>query len=339
MPQPRRGPGPARPHLRRPPGYSCAGSPQTAREYFTDLRIPSAIALASWPPAREFNPAPLAKAVEHHLTTHRREIDALPGELRQHTWDRPPKSAIASGVLLHTADQILALDQHDRDEALRSMLRSGPGPDSGKWGRTDLHLFHASLSFRSAVMQARDRRSQNLARGPSSRLDPNSYRPEHIPQWLPDHWLQYPNGDLLAPRLRHPMQRRAAAVRLIQMVSDMGVQAAARFLGIPDTWPERRAGNQRLPIALFLNDREIELLANQISDTTTGPLSGRRSLRGPGTTPPFDNPWKHQAASEFVWSRVTGSERALAPLIPALPPQLRHRRHWGSMPTVSPRRV
>ncbi|MFF4755312.1 hypothetical protein ACWD5R_41185 [Streptomyces sp. NPDC002514] len=32
-----------------------------------------------------------------------------------------------------------------------------------------------------------------------------------------------------------------------------------------------------------------------------------------------------------IWSRVTGSERALAPLIPALPPQLRHRRHWGSI--------
>ncbi|MFE2874508.1 TniQ family protein [Streptomyces roseus] len=204
-----------------------AGSPQTAREYFTDLRILSAIILATWPLAREFNPAPLTKAVEHHLTMHRREIDALPGERRQRTWDRPPEPAIASAALLHTADQILALDQHDRDEALRSMLRSGPDPDSGKWGRTDLHLFHASLSFRSAVMQARDRRSQNLARGPSSRLGSDSYRPEHIPQWLPDHWLQYPNGDLLAPRLRHPMQRRAAAVRLIQMVSRMGVQAAA----------------------------------------------------------------------------------------------------------------
>ncbi|ADI12631.1 hypothetical protein SBI_09513 [Streptomyces bingchenggensis BCW-1] len=28
---------------------------------------------------------------------------------------------------------------------------------------------------------------------------------------------------------------------------------------------------------------------------------------------------------------TTGSERVLAPLIPALPPQLRHRRHWGSI--------
>ncbi|MYS17863.1 hypothetical protein [Streptomyces sp. SID4982] len=200
-------------------------------------------------------------------------------------------------------------------------------------------------------MQARDRRTQNLARGPGSRLAPNSYRPEHIPQWLPDHWLQHPNGDFLALRLRHPMQRRAAAVRLIQMASDMGVQAAARFLGIPDTWPERRAGNQRLPIALFLNDREIALLADRISDTTcttdyrhrrislatwTLPQRDWATIWGqvtprPGTTPPHGSRRKHQAASEFIWSRVTGSERALAPLIPALLPQLRHRRHWGSI--------
>lgn len=135
------------------------------------------------------------------------------------------------------------------------------------------------------------------------------------------------------------------------MVSDMVVQAAARFLGIPDTWPERRAGNQRLPIAPFLNDREIELLANRISDTTcttdyrhrrislatwTLPQTHWATIWGQvtprsGTTPPHDSPRKHQAASEFVWSRVTGSERALAPVIPGLPPQLRHRRHWGSI--------
>ncbi|WP_406417338.1 hypothetical protein OH809_35710 [Streptomyces sp. NBC_00873] len=131
----------------------------------------------------------------------------------------------------------------------------------------------------------------------------------------------------------------------------MVVQAAARFLGIPDTWPERRAGNQRLPIAPFLNDREIELLANRISDTTcttdyrhrrislatwTLPQTHWATIWGQvtprsGTTPPHDSPRKHQAASEFVWSRVTGSERALAPVIPGLPPQLRHRRHWGSI--------
>ncbi len=50
-----------------------------------------------------------------------------------------------------------------------------------------------------------------------------------------------------------------------------------------------------------------------------------------GTTQPHDSSRKHQAASEFVWSRVTGRERALAPLTPALPPQLRHRKHWGSI--------
>ncbi|KUJ41743.1 hypothetical protein ACZ90_67840 [Streptomyces albus subsp. albus] len=130
------------------------------------------------------------------------------------------------------------------------------------------------------------------------------------------------------------------------MVSDMGVQAAARFLGIPGTWPERRGGNQRLPIALFLNDRETDLLANRISDITCTtddrhrrislatwrpPQTHRATIWGqvtprPGPTRPLDSPRKHQAVSEFVWSRATGSERALAPRIPALPPQLRHRR-------------
>ncbi|MET9660457.1 hypothetical protein [Streptomyces sp. NPDC006510] len=110
---------------------------------------------------------------------------------RQHTRDRPPESAIASAALLHTADQILALDQHDRDEAL-------------------------SLATWT------------------------------LPQ---THWA-----------------------------------------------------------------------------TIWGQVTPR-----PGTTPPLDSPRKHQAASEFVRPRVTRSERALAPPIPALPPQLRHRRHWESI--------
>ncbi|MEV6128428.1 hypothetical protein AB0M05_16590 [Streptomyces violaceusniger] len=76
----------------------------------------------------------------------------------------PPQQA-----LLHTAGQILALDQRDLDEALRSMLRSGPDPDSGKRGRTHLHLFHASLTCRSPITQARrdvvltERRSPTIA--------------------------------------------------------------------------------------------------------------------------------------------------------------------------------
>ncbi|EST35504.1 hypothetical protein M878_05440 [Streptomyces roseochromogenus subsp. oscitans DS 12.976] len=142
---------------------------------------------------------------------------------------------------------------------------------------------------------------------------------------LSDHWLQFPNGDLLTPRLRYPVQRRAAVVRLIQMVSAMGVHEAARFLGVPDTRPERRAGHQRLPIALFLNDRKIELLANRISDTTcttdqrhrrislatrTLPPTHRATVWGqvaprPDTTPPLDSPRKHQPplteyADQFV---------------------------------------
>ncbi|MFI5986956.1 TniQ family protein, partial [Streptomyces sp. NPDC051555] len=328
-----------------------AGSSQAARTYFTDLRILSAIVLATWPLAMEFNPAPLSKAIESDLSRHHRKLSVMPVERRNHTWDRPPESAIASAALLHTADQILALDQNERDEAIRSMIRSGPAPDSGRWGRTNLALVQASAPFQKAVRQAQEHRSRNLGRGPGRRLDPNLYRPEHVPQWLPDHWLQHPNGERLTAHLHRPMHRRAAAVQLIQMMSDMSVQEAELFLGIQGTYLELGDGDHRLPVALLLNDRELEVLANRSREAIcpTDYRHRRKSLPSwtlpqshwatiwqqiaprPGTTPPHDGPRKHQAASEFVWARVTGSERPLAPRIPVLPPQLRHRKSWASL--------
>ncbi|MFE6849106.1 hypothetical protein [Streptomyces sp. NPDC057686] len=146
--------------------------------------------------------------------------------------------------------------------------------------------------------------------------------------------------------------RRSAAVRLVQLATGMDPGAAADYLGIPASWHSSHVKQPRLPnhwhydysrerlreafsrlascapaapaastavdyrarrlhdMDWTLDARDWELISVQISKQEEG-LSPSKS-----TLLPLDDSLR-DVASTFIWSRVTGSERCLAPTISA----------------------
>ncbi|WP_439678215.1 TniQ family protein [Embleya sp. MST-111070] len=308
-----------------------------AIHHFTGLRVLSAVVVATWPVGRDFGFAASSDALEEYVgDLRRRAVDANdPTRVR---WDTPPRSALATATLLETADAILALARAELRGVLGSMLHTRPRTAAGRWGRTRLHLQrHAPdrlrREFRAVLTNTTLTRT--LVRGPGIRRHQARHPPEHVPQWLPDAWTIH-----LSSRPANHRARRLAAIRLVQMASDMDLGEAARYLGIPESWwridDRRPHSGRRLPRNLFEQDDALARLATLL-DAVPAPTDYRHrrtSLDGwtlPGEEwraihrrlPPLRHrvdaaydTRKRQAASEFVWSRVTHSEPDLAPRIP-----------------------
>jgi hypothetical protein len=198
---------------------------------------------------------------------------------------------------------------------------------------------YAAPRLRSAIASAQTNpsRTRALIRGPKSRLRHTGYLPDHIPQWLPDDWLTHlTDDDKPTSRRQQDLLRRAAAIRLVQMASNTDSGEASRFLGISDVWwlPDAIPHwNQRLPRNVFQHDDDLARLADTL-DGRTDLIDFRRrrlSLVGwilperegrtihaqhpaPGGRggPELDE-HRRRTVSDFIRTRVTGSERRLAP--------------------------
>ncbi|MEU6405270.1 TniQ family protein [Streptomyces sp. NPDC046985] len=160
---------------------------------------------------------------------------------------------------------------------------------------------------------------------------------EHIPQFLPVSWLsaaifEDPESIIAARRRR---LRRVLPVHLVQAISNLNFLEAAAFLGIPTSWSTQ----DRLriqPLAPFqdLKDRDLPATLRRLAQHIVGgkridyqarrtEFSGwilddktwddlcqhKNSLTGRKPTRRT-----REAASAFVWSRVTKSEFSLAPV-------------------------
>ncbi|MFG2631715.1 hypothetical protein [Streptomyces sp. NPDC048473] len=170
---------------------------------------------------------------------------------------------------------------------------------------------------------------------PTHTLTDIGIAPEHIPQSLPSSWL-------LAATLEDSEQaltsrrrlRRVLPGHLVQAISDMNFLEAAAFLGIPASWttqgrvlirpltPYQDLKDRDLPATLkrlaehVLGQADIDYRARRmqfsrwsIDDGTWNELC-RHHRQGRGPKPTERT---RECASAFVWSRVTGSEFALAP--------------------------
>ncbi|MEU3657965.1 TniQ family protein [Streptomyces sp. NPDC032161] len=191
---------------------------------------------------------------------------------------------------------------------------------------------------------------------PSHTLTDFGIAPEHIPQSLPSSWL-------LAATLEDSEQaltsrrrlRRILPVHLVQAISDMNFLEAAAFLGIPTSWttqgrlrvkplnPYQDLKDRDLPATLkrlaehVISQESIDYRARRmqfsrwsIDDRTWDELC-RLHRRGRGPKPTERT---RESASAFVWSYVTGSEFALAPVFQ--PPMRPHdRSHTDDLPHLT----
>ncbi|MYT23691.1 hypothetical protein GTW69_25985 [Streptomyces sp. SID7760] len=180
---------------------------------------------------------------------------------------------------------------------------------------------------------------------PTNTLTDLGIAPELIPQCLLGSWLlattlKDSERDLTSYRLR-----RVLPVHLVQAISDMNFLEAAAFLGIPTSWttqsrlrikpldPRRDLKNGDLPATLrllaqhVLGQEKVDYRARRmqfsrwsIDDRTWDELCRQRPP-GRGRKP---NEHTRECASAFVWSYITGSEFALAPVFQ--PPMRPHDR-------------
>ncbi|MDX3078511.1 hypothetical protein [Streptomyces sp. MI02-7b] len=237
------------------------------------------------------------------------------------------------------------MDDKDLRSALRSILEQGPQPDKSIWGQTWKRL-QATCSPRlkrelepTVLVQYT---SRTLAGGPTAPSRFGGYRPEHVPQHLPDSWYR----ELLDVTLRnyHRLRvlRRTAAVRLVQLPSGLTMASAAQYLGIPDGWlrydhTTHRGGSPHLAKDPFAFDDAVESIARildelpdpvdyhhrraQLTDWTLSQAAWEEihtQLPVPRSRRhvPQLNACKRQCASTLIWTTVTQSERCLAPVIP-----------------------
>lgn len=181
---------------------------------------------------------------------------------------------------------------------------------------------------------------------PTHTLTDFGIAPERIPQSLPSSWL-------LAATLEDSEQaltsrrrlRRVLPVHLVQAISDMNFLESAAFLGIPTSWTTR--GRLRVkPLTPYqdLKDRDLPATLRRLAehvisqgsidyrarrmqfsrwsiDDRTWDELCRLHRRGRGPKPTERT---RECASAFVWSYVTGSEFALAPVFQ--PPMRPHDR-------------
>lgn len=169
----------------------------------------------------------------------------------------------------------------------------------------------------------------------------HDYRPEHIPQHLPEDWFTVlVEASIANPLPRSLRFRRAAAVQLVQIATGTSMADAATFLQIPETWftgqrPQVApltalvlskdfnvadafetviAHIGRAPDRIDYRERRRRFLFWRMSreswETLVQELPGR---------PTSWSDTRRRACSAIIWTHLTGSEWRLAPDADPLP--------------------
>ncbi|WP_369166391.1 TniQ family protein [Streptomyces sp. R28] len=314
----------------------------------SDLRHLSAIICATWPHSWRGD---LTPAVARALSTDlRRPTQPGPdGSTGQHRWDCAPPSAPATAAVLSIATQLLNLPLRELRKELQDLARHAPSNLDPAWGRTWnlLSLKHSPV-IEYEVKQAFQSQQPRMPAGhePVLAPRPHGYRPEHIPQHLPEEWFTVlREASTPRPLPRSLKLRRIAAVQLVQIATGQSMAEAADFLQIPGTWFNGQPRQQLPPLNMHLRTgpfnltTAFEALASHIGHAPDPidyrqrrerfaswslPREDRADLISglPGAKPHRDlsetRSRLEECASALVWSNLTGSEWRLAPTIDPL---------------------
>jgi TniQ len=323
-----------------------------ASEYFTDLRLATALINATWPHGRDLLDADTAERIDANS---RKLHDGPGGRRNQQVHDMPPRDPIACGALLMTADRLLSRD--DLPDLISDLTRAAFGSPSSRtpWAVLyDRHKSDCSERLRQVAEpvtrtfpQVSGRRG---TRGPLR----SGYQPEHIPAFLEPEWHERYLASCAGSAVKSV--RRAAAVRLVQWVMGGTYDDAAQFLGITpvqthllstrETRHSARAGCNPLQF-----DRALRALASELQSTRQPLIDYRRRRQAlhewvlsidawnalvrelPPTrfqTRTLTGDRKRQDASVFIWTLVTRGEHLFAPrpLEAAQPTEIQQR--WAA---------
>jgi hypothetical protein len=343
-------------------GWLSPATPaQTAFHKFADLRVMASIVNATWPHRADATDLPdvLMAALDEHNAVQQRAAESVGGKpphrASRHPslWSTEPRSTAATAALLALADARLQYPVHQMRQTQISLLEHAPETSDRRWGVTWVTLKRdASPLFRHEIDNAFSRRFP--ARHPPGASDRTAcvipvrargYLAEHIPQNLPDEWFTLLSNASRPKPLPRSSQtngmRRVVAVQLVQAVTGMRMDEAARFLGIPSHWigafpaplhPLRLTFQKKpydLPGALEHLGEHIASLSEPIdyrqrretfgswNFTTTAWKKIRRSIpttAWAGRSGAEERELRlRECSSAFIWALLTGSEWRLAP--------------------------
>lgn len=332
-----------------PASTLSAGMPAPPDRYFADLRALALLACSTWPAARDLSPSEeAASAIDQHVDSSRRQARdrraSSPTGGSHVRLDFPPGDAAASSGLVHIADRILAGSSDQVREQLVPLLPPGTR-SAGRttWGHA---MARADPPCSDGLQAAAGPLLRTFSRtGGRRNADFRTERwgPENIPAFLPENWLarHFTPADGVSTRFT----RRAASLRLVQMVAGGSLGEAARFLGIGSAdvaWPGSgaygatgrvRTGARQQPGPLGF-DTALEAIARDLDDPATPLVDYRRRRQAlhawhidedawagiiarlppsPGPQQPDLGDRKRQVASVYVWTRVTSGEHIFAP--------------------------
>ncbi|MCB5906036.1 TniQ family protein [Streptomyces pinistramenti] len=337
---------------------------QTAFHNFADLLVMASIVNATWPHGAAATDLPhaLSAAFDEHLAVQQRAAESVGGKPPHRSsrhpslWSTEPRSSAATAALLAIAHAHLQHPVHRMRKTLITLLEHAPETADRRWGSTwgTLQL-DASPLIRHEIDNAFRRRfPAQHPPGTSDQPDRTAcvipvrtrgYRAESIPQHIPDEWFTLvSNASRPKPLPRSPQAtglRRALAVQLVQAVTGMRMDEAARFLGVPAHWighfpaplhPLRlifQKDPYDLPGALEYLGEHIASLPEPIDHrqrretfrswnlTTTAWKRIRRSHPAPqwSSRPGAEGRENRlrECSSAVIWTYLTGSEWKLAP--------------------------
>jgi hypothetical protein len=337
------------------PGDTISGGmPAAARQYFIDLRLITHLIRASWPRPQDLLAIPGA-AREAISQDHRRgqqQHRDLRG-IRRTTYDVPPLDARTCAALLITADRLLQCQQPRLlTEQLRHLLGYDTrSPGHATWTRQILvGKPDCSPGLRRALAPILQTNtplpSGRVRKALQTPVRKTRYRPEHIAGFLQDDWYQRCFARMEGIRPRN--LRRAAAIHLCQIAVGGPVTDAARLVGMPATharqsvdavyrWARSRPDPGEFETALHQLADELDSAPHLIDYQRRRDALNHWCI-DPATWQQLTNGLEHnhhgqmalgdhkrQAASIFVWTRVTQSEHLLAPrpIFDQQPPEVR----------------
>ncbi|MET8531515.1 TniQ family protein [Streptomyces sp. NPDC005065] len=306
-----------------------------ASEYFTDLRLATALISTTWPHGRHLLDADTAERIDS--SSH--QLHGGPGGKRnQQARDTPPRDPIACGALLMAADRLLRRD--DLPDLLSDLTRAAFGNPSGRtpWAVLyDKHKNDCSERLRQAAEHATRAFPRVDGRGGTRAPLKSVYQAEHIPAFLEPDWYQRHLANCAGSETK--AVRRAAAVRLVQWAMGGSYDNAAKFLGITPVQTHLLTGREtRRSVRRGCNplelDRALRALASELQSPRQPPVDYRHRRQAlhewvlsvdawsalvrelPPTLLQFrtlSDDRKRQDASVFIWTLVTRGEHLYAP--------------------------
>ncbi|MBT2427593.1 TniQ family protein [Streptomyces sp. ISL-112] len=306
-----------------------------ASEYFTDLRLATALISTTWPHGRDLLDADTAERIDSNS----QKLHHGPGgRPNQQLRDTPPRDPVVCGALLMAADRLLS--RGDLSDFMSEITRAAFGSPSSRTPWAVLYDKHKNdCSERLRQVAEPVTRTFPLVNGRGGTRAPlrTGYQAEHIPAFLEPDWYQRYLASCAGSESK--TVRRVSAVRLVQWAMGGAYDDAAEFLGIKPVQTHLLTGREtRRSVRTGCNplelDRALRALASELQSPRQPPVDYWRRRQAlhewvlnidtwndlVSKLPPtllryrtLTNERKRQDASVFIWTLITRGEHLFAP--------------------------